>query len=54
MSAVERVCAQGTVAKGTGGRGYCGRTSAKRRSNWLTVTCADCKAARAADLGAKS
>lgn len=48
-TAKDRVCAQGTSAGGTAGRSYCGRSSAKRATSWFAVTCADCRAARAAD-----
>jgi hypothetical protein len=42
---VHRVC-----RKAKGGRGYCGRTSAKTRAvDWDDVTCADCRAAGRAD-----
>lgn len=54
-TAKDRVCAPGIAANGTLGRGYCGRAAKKeaRSTSWLGVTCADCKAARAADEAAK-
>ena len=43
----DRVCAAGTTANGTLGRSYCGRSSAKRATSWVAVTCMDCQAASA-------
>ncbi|WP_336642311.1 hypothetical protein [Microbacterium sp. MMO-56] len=48
-SAKDRVCAPGTAAGRTLGRSYCGRSKATRATSWVAVTCADCRAARAAD-----
>lgn len=46
-TAKDRICAPG--AGDTLGRSYCGRSSAKRATSWVAVTCADCRAAHAAD-----
>lgn len=50
-NATARVCAAGD----TQGRGYCGRkaTGSKVTTDWAAVVCADCMAARRADVAAQ-